>query len=104
MGVFSRYNPRATGGVLKQAHPNAEPYPFIPLRTTTRVDSQWGKTGRVIRVQPHERGKTFTSTPLGSNGGTISVGPSMSSGCGGACGGCGGCKGMPLGRGVNKRP
>jgi len=90
MPVFSRYNPRAAGGVLKQAKPNAEPYPWLPLNTTTRLDNQWGGGGRVIRVQPHERGKTFTTSKLGTNGG-VSAAPSMSSGCGGACGGCGGC-------------
>jgi hypothetical protein len=101
MGVFSRYNPRGTGskGVLLQAHPNAEPYPWIPLSTTTRSDKQWGGQGRVHRVQPNERGKTFTTTPLSSNGGTVAASPSMTS-----CGCGGNCKGAPVRAGVNKKP
>jgi hypothetical protein len=100
MPVFSRFNPRAAGGVLRQAHPNADPYPWIPLQTTTRTDTQWGGQARVHRVQPHERGKTFTSTPLSGNGGGAA--PTMS----GGCAGCGGCnKGSAaVGMGVNKRP
>jgi hypothetical protein len=50
MGIFARYNPRSSGGVLNQAHPNAEPYPWIPLTTTTRTDTQWAGAGRVHRV------------------------------------------------------
>lgn len=109
MGVFSSYNPRAStsSGVLKQAKPNVHPYPWIPLTTHTRTDSNWGGNGRVHRVQPNERGKTFSSSPLGSwaNGSSSpALAPAMSSGCGGACGGCGGKKGMPVGGGVNKKP
>jgi hypothetical protein len=91
MPVFSRYNPRAAGGVLRQAHPNAEAYPWIPPKTTTRADPNWGGAGRVHRIGPHERGKTFTSSSL-------SVGPSMGSS------GCGCKKGMPTAQiGVNKK-
>jgi hypothetical protein len=100
MPVFSRYNPRGAGrhGVVKQAHPNAEPLPWIPLRTTTRTDSQWGGQGRVHRVQPHERANFFTKTQLGSwvNGAAPAMGAGVgmagSSGC--ACGG---------NKGVNKK-
>lgn len=107
MGVFSKFNPQGAGrsGVLKQAHPAAEPYPWLPLQTTTRNDQQWGGAGRTHRVQPHERGKHFQSTALGSwqNGQSVAAAPTMSSGCGGACGGCGGCQGMS-GSGPNMRP
>lgn len=101
MGVFSKYNPHGAGqhGVVKQAHPNAEPYPWLPLQTSTRSDQQWGGAGRTHRVQPHERGTHFTPTPLGSwqNGAKVAAAPTMSSGCGGACGGCGGNKGIASG-------
>lgn len=101
MPVFSRYNPRGSGqhGVLKQAHPNVEPYPWTPLRTTVRTDAQWGGQGRVHRVQPHERGNFFQKSALGSwvNG----AAPSMGGGVAGATpsGGCG-CGGN---KGVNKK-
>lgn len=102
MPVFSRYNPRGAGqhGVVKQAHPNAEPYPWIPLRTTTRSDTQQGQT-RVHRVQPHERGNFFQKSALGSwvNGASPSMGgggiaASSPPGCGCGCGG---------NKGVNKK-
>jgi hypothetical protein len=66
MPVFSRYNPKPRNSVLLQAHPNAEPYPWIPHRTTTRTDDQWGAKNKVARVQPHERGKHFYSSRAGS--------------------------------------
>jgi hypothetical protein len=94
MAVFSRFNPRNAGGVLQNAHPNVEPYPWIPLRTTTRSDAQWGGVGRTHRVGLHERGKTFTSANL-------AAAPNMGSGCG--CGGGGGANNkLPL-TGVNKK-
>jgi hypothetical protein len=93
MPVFSRFNPRAAGRVLLQAHPNAEPYPWIPLRTTTRSDPQWSGQGRVHRVQPHERGATFAHQPLSA------AAPTMGGGCG-----CGGADITPPAKGVNKKP
>jgi hypothetical protein len=105
-GVFSKFNPvgAGRGGVLLQAHPNAEPYPWQPLRTTVRSDAQWGGQGKVHRVGPQERGKTWGGSQLGSwvNGqgsGGASCSPSMGSGCGCGCG----KQGMPLGYGLRKR-
>lgn len=112
MAVFSRYNPRGAGrgGVLLQAHPNAETLPWKPHTTTTRTDPAWGGAGRVHRVGPHERSGMFMnkSTPGSWLNGTFTQGavaaPTMSSGCGGACGGCGGNR-MPLAMGTgNNKP
>jgi len=113
MGVFSKFNPHGAGkhGVLKQSHPAADALPWMPLNTTTRLDTQWGGAGKVHRVGPHERGKHFVSQPLGTwqngqalpTGSDVAAAPSMSSGCGGACGGCGGNKGLPLGRGTSRQ-
>lgn len=105
MPVFSRYNPRASGGVLRQAHPNAEAYPWTPLRTTVRGDAQWGGQGRVHRVQPHERANFFQKTALGTwvNGAAPAMGGGAMAGaspCGGNCAGCGGCGGN---KGVNRK-
>ena len=74
MAVFKRYNPRSVGmklhkggsGVLLQAHPNVQPIPWMPLKTTTRVDDQWGGRTRVHRVQPNERSKSWAPTKAGS--------------------------------------
>lgn len=102
MPVFSRYNPRQAGRVLANQHPDVHSFPWIPPTTTTRTDTQWGGQGRVHRVQPNERGKTFVSSGLGGGAsGGVSLGPSC-----GSCAGCGGCnKGtaavVPMG--VNKK-
>lgn len=111
MAVFSRYNPRGVGrgSVLLQAHPNAEPVPWKPHQTNTRIDPNWGGAGRVHRVGPHERSGNFMlKSTLGTwvNGdfdnSSVAAAPTMSSGCGGGCGGCGGNKGLPLGTSVNR--
>jgi hypothetical protein len=100
MAVFARFNPRGAGrnGVILNAHPNVEPMPWIPLTTTTRSDAQWGGVGRTHRVQPNERGKTFTSSNLAG----IGAAPSMSSSGCGCGGGCGANNKLPL-TGVNKK-
>jgi uncharacterized protein YcfJ len=84
-----------------QAHPNAEPLPWQPLRTTTRTDTQWGGQGRVHRVQPHERGNFFKKSALGSwvNG----AAPAMGSGNGTAASSGGGCGCGGGNKGVNKK-
>ena len=128
MAVFSRYNPNPVGqkmhkggsGVLLQAHPNVQPQPWMPLKTTTRVDNQWGGRTRVHRVQPNERGKSWPATQQGSwtnnagfvdttntasgksnnrisqtprgASGAAGASPGMGGGCGCGCGGGGGLK------------
>jgi hypothetical protein len=93
MPVFSRYNPRSVGDVLKQAKPNATALPRKPHNYTTRIDTQWGGRGRVFRVQPHERGTWFTHNPFPGTTAATPAAPSLSSG---GCG-CGGrCSGMPI--------
>jgi hypothetical protein len=102
MPVFSRYNPRQAGRVLQQAHPDVHSYPWVPLTTTTRTDTQWGGRGRTFRVQPNERGKTFSGGLGGGATGEANLAPAMGSSCGGGCG-CKGCDGIPP-QGVNKNP
>lgn len=100
MGVFSKYNPQGVGrgAVLLQAHPNVHSYPWIPLRTTVRADSQWGGKGKVHRVGLHERGKTFKGTQPGAwKNGTVAAAPSMGSTCGCNRGG------LPLGGNVGRK-
>lgn len=98
MPVFSRYNPRAAGGVLRQSKPNAEPYPWIPPASTVRADPNWGGAGRVHRIQPHERGVPFIQNTAAGAGGSRAQMSSMLNrgGCDGQCGGCGGCGSVSL--------
>lgn len=79
MPVFRNYNPQKSGKVNAQAHPNSSTYPWVPQRTSLRVSQV--KPGWTEKVQPNERGRTFTGSQL-------SIGAKMGSGCGASSSSC----------------
>jgi hypothetical protein len=88
MSVFRNYDPKQSGKVNAQAHPNVHVYPWIP--TQRNVRSNPNIPSQPQRVGPQERGTFFPTSATA--GGTLA--PSMSS-CAG-CAGCSGCGGSML--------